>query len=75
MTVVDRDLLNCEEAKRNQMWDPAQRWRVLQETIAWAEKQLSAPRNTPAARLAEQSRKLEVFRRSFGDIFDGASEQ
>jgi hypothetical protein len=26
-----------EEAKRDRMYDPAQRWKHIQETISWAE--------------------------------------
>jgi|GEM_PF-4402190 len=29
-----------EESKRDQAWNPRQRWLVLQETITWAEAQL-----------------------------------
>lgn len=54
------DLKRREEEKREACWDPAGRWRVLQETITWAEAQATVRRNTPArclelprARLAE----------------------
>ena len=44
-----------EELKRERAWDPALRWKVLQETITWAEMQ-GAGRNTPKAALAAQDR-------------------
>jgi hypothetical protein len=52
------DLLAREKAKRERNWDPAQRWKVIQETLAWCEAQATVRRNTPAACLAEQNRKL-----------------
>jgi hypothetical protein len=52
------DLKRREEAKRERHWDPAVRWRVLQETITWAEAQLPVPRNSKQACLREQARKL-----------------
>ena len=39
-------LLAAEEAKRNAAWSPAERWRVIQETITWAEQQQTVRRNT-----------------------------
>lgn len=47
-----------EEAKREAAWDPLTRWRVIQETITWAESQTTARRNTPARCAQEQARKL-----------------
>jgi len=46
-----------EELKRDRCWDPQQRWKVIQETITWAEQQSTVRRNDPANRLAEQRRK------------------
>jgi hypothetical protein len=74
MNISDRDMLAREEAKRNRMWDPAERWRVLQDSISWAEKQLPVPPNTPTARLVEQARKLAAFRRHFGRACDGTAD-
>lgn len=34
------DLKRREEEKRERAWDPAERWRLIQETITWAEAQL-----------------------------------
>ena len=50
-----------EEAKREAAWDPKVRWRVLQETITWAEMQATVRRNTPARCLQEQARQLRQF--------------
>lgn len=52
------DLLRREEQKREANWDPAERWRVLQEIIAWAESQAAVRRNTPAKCLELQRAKL-----------------
>jgi hypothetical protein len=51
-----------ESAKRLRNWDRAEQWRVLQQTIAWAERQATVRRNTPAACLREQQRKLAQMR-------------
>jgi hypothetical protein len=53
-----RDWIKRESAKRLRNWDRAAQWRVLQQTISWAEQQTSVQRNTPAACLREQQRKL-----------------
>lgn len=58
MTDPLSELIAAEEAKRERNWDPKRRWQVIQETIAWAEAQQTVRRNTPAACLAEQQRKL-----------------
>jgi len=52
------DLKRREEEKRERAWDPLQRWRVLQETIAWAESQATVRRNTPARCLELERVKL-----------------
>jgi hypothetical protein len=52
------DLLQSEERKRWRQWDAAERWRVILQTITWAERQATVQRNTPAACLREQRRKL-----------------
>ena len=56
--MTNHSLKEAEEARRERHWDPAVRWRVLQETIAWAEAQATVRRNSKAARLAEQRKKL-----------------
>lgn len=52
------ELKRREEEKREACWDPAERWRVLQETITWAESQATVQRNTPAQCLKRQRAKL-----------------
>jgi len=52
------DWIENESAKRLRNWDRAARWQVLQQTITWAEQQATVGRNTPAACLREQQRKL-----------------
>jgi len=51
-------LKEAEEAKRDRNWDARQRWKALQDMIAWAESQATVRRNTRAACLREQMRKL-----------------
>jgi hypothetical protein len=57
-----RDWIVWESAKRLRHWDRAEQWRVLQQTISWAERQATVRRNTPAACLREQHRKLSGVR-------------
>jgi hypothetical protein len=47
-----------EEQKRERCWEPRERWRVLQETIAWVETQQKVRRNSAKACLAEEARLL-----------------
>jgi hypothetical protein len=47
-----------QEKLRDKMWDRAARWKVIQETIAWAESQKTCRRNTPARCIEEERRKL-----------------
>lgn len=53
-----------EERKREACWNPAARWRVIQETLAWAESQLAVRRNTPQRCLELQRRKLAQMEKS-----------
>jgi hypothetical protein len=55
-----------EEQKRDAAWDPAQRWRALQEMIAWAESQATVRRNTAARCLELERAKLAHFARDVG---------
>jgi len=55
------DLIASEAAKRDRNWDPAERCRVIQETITWAEVRGYVLRNTQAACLADQERKLKML--------------
>jgi hypothetical protein len=57
-----RDWITRESAKRLRNWDRAEQWQVLQQTITWAERQATVRRNTPAACLREQQRKLTQIR-------------
>lgn len=50
--------LRQEEEKRGRQWEPAERWRVILQTIRWAEQQATVRRNSPQACLGEQRRKL-----------------
>jgi hypothetical protein len=56
------ELLRREEAKREACWDPAQQWRVIQETITWAESQATVRRNTPARCLELERAKLAALK-------------
>ena len=58
MTENLAELLVAEEAKRNAAWNPADRWRVIQETITWADQQSTARRNTKETALRLQAEKL-----------------
>jgi hypothetical protein len=53
------DLKRREELKREAHWEPAERWRVIQEMIVWAESQATVRRNTPARCLELQRAKLQ----------------
>lgn len=55
-----------EEEKRESSWDSAARWRVLQDTITWAEAQRTVRRNDPAVRRAEERGKLAALKREHG---------
>ncbi len=61
MATMD-DWIAWESAKRLRSWDPAEQWRVLQQTITWAERQATVRRNTPTACLREQQHKLSQMR-------------
>ena len=52
------ELMRREEAKRDAHWDPVERWRAIQEMMAWAEQQATVRRNTPARCLELQAKKL-----------------
>jgi hypothetical protein len=55
-SALDNQLKAFEEARRERCWDPASRWKVLQDTITWADAKVG--RNTKESRLEEQRRKL-----------------
>lgn len=52
------DLHTAENRKREANWSAAERWRVLQQTITWAESQPTVHRNTPEKCLELQRAKL-----------------
>lgn len=56
--LTDERLKAAEERKREAAWSAAERWRVLQDTIAWAERQATVRRNTPQQCMLLQSAKL-----------------
>jgi hypothetical protein len=56
--MTDRMQKAEEESRRERHWDPAVRWRVIQDMIAWADAQQPIPRNSREACLREQRRKL-----------------
>jgi hypothetical protein len=56
---LDNETKRREEQKREAHWDPAERWRVIQEMIAWAEQQATVRRNTPARCLELQRAKFK----------------
>jgi len=61
MTLSLSELKRAEELKRERNWNSATRWKVLQDTISWAEQQTTIQRNTPAACLANQRRILAAM--------------
>jgi len=56
--MTDEHLKAAEERKREAAWSAAERWRVLQETIVWAESQATVRRNTPDECIRLQNAKL-----------------
>ena len=57
-TALDDDLKRREEAKREAATDPVARWQAVQEFMAWAASQSTAPKMTPAACKAKERRLL-----------------
>lgn len=54
-----RTSLKCrEEAKRERAFDPRERWRLIQETITWAEANMKPEfrRNRPRVRPAPSAK-------------------
>lgn len=56
------ELIAAEEAKRERRLDPAERWRLIQSAIAWAESQQTVRRSTKESCLANQARLLARLR-------------
>ena len=68
MDGVPEDLaktLASEETKRNRMWDPGERMKVLLATLEWAEAQLRPEqrRNTMESALRRQALLLEQMKK------------
>ena len=57
-----------EENRRERKWDPRVRWRVIQDTITWAELQKTCRRNTREKQLEEEARKLSAWDPSGSDV-------
>ncbi len=55
---VDDGLKRREEAKREAATDPVARWDAVQQFMAWAASQSTAPKMTPAACKAKERRLL-----------------
>ena len=55
---LDDDLKRREEARREAATDPVARWQAVQEFMAWAASQSTAPKMTPAACKAKERRLL-----------------
>ena len=58
---MNDDLKRREEAKRDAHWNAVERWRVIQETISWADAQAAVPRNSKARCLQLQRIKLAAM--------------
>jgi len=54
-----------EERKRELDWNPAERWRLIQEMIAWADAQAAVPRNSRARCLELQRAKNRFTETSY----------
>jgi hypothetical protein len=52
-------LLRREEAKRNRLWDPMERWRMNEELIVWTDAQQPIPRNSRQGCLAAQRKWMK----------------
>jgi hypothetical protein len=59
--MIDPELKAREEAKREAAWEPAERWRVIQETMSWAAAQDTVRRNTKETCLRLQREKLALL--------------
>jgi hypothetical protein len=62
----DADEKRYEEENRERHWDPAVRWRVIQEMIAWADSQATGGRNT-RERCLQLQREKDRFRAERGE--------
>lgn len=62
-----KSLKQLEEEKRERAWDPQERLRVIQQTIAWADSQQAVPRNSPAGCQAAEARLMARLARYRAD--------
>lgn len=53
------ELVRRETDKRERCWNSGDRWRVIEQTIAWVDSQQAVPRNSRQACLANQARLLQ----------------
>jgi len=60
------DVKQREQALRERMWTPVERWQAILETLAWAEAQQANPKATPKSCLARQARLLASLSDSLG---------
>ena len=63
MTEPLSNQIRSEEAKRERCVDPRERWRILQDTIAWADAQQNPPRNSIQSCLERQRRLVAALPR------------
>ena len=71
--MIDPETTVDEENRRERNWDPAERWRVLQDTMSWAEAQATVRRNTKQSQLTRQNEKLARMAGGHSATSDGQS--
>lgn len=59
MNIIEQK--DIEEKRRNRHFDPVERWRAIQDAIAWADAQQKEPRNSRSNRIKEQREKNSLF--------------
>ena len=75
MTEPLSNQIRSEEAKRERCVDPRERWRALQETIAWADAQQKPPRNSIQSCLERQRRGVATLSRRESSEFRVAEDR
>lgn len=75
MTEPLSNQIRSEEAKRERCVDPRERWRALQETIAWADAQQKPPRNSIQSCLERQRRWVATLSRRESSEFRVAEDR
>ena len=66
-TALGNDLKRREEAKRERATAPLVRWEAVQQFMAWATAQSTAPKMTPAACKAKERRLLAGMAEAIDD--------